>query len=274
MKKMKKDAKWLEFKAETAKLRSSLMILFGGPIIIIFTILMLSPLGEGLMPIFGAIMLFLFSLIMIFTHKISSLITYMLRNTKISPNMVTIASFIVFLIGMPFFLYKYNDHNFWYLITASAIVLISYILYCAGKELTLYKKIANPLWEWLNSIFDRLKEAILFSIITLYAFLKYVVTFPETAAMQIMAGFVAFINVSIVRYINSAKNSLNIEKPDYFIKIGKKYTLSYTELIIAGIAVAALFDRFEFILMFFMLIGPVFWITQIIMLILKHRRNS
>jgi hypothetical protein len=50
--------------------------------------------------------------------------------------------------------------------------------------------------------------------------------------------------------------------------------LSYTELIIFGVAIAGLLDRFDILLLFFVVTGPIFWITQIVMFIRKYMKQN
>ena len=239
-----KDIKWLEFKADAAKFKN-------GPITALFT------------------------------RRISIIVTYMLRNTKVTPNMVTISSLIVFLAGMPFFLYGYNNYTF--LVIGVVITQFAYVLDCSDGELARYKKMTSPLGAWLDSVFDRIKEAAVFLTMTLNVYFKFQsspdVYFKfrsssDIAFILLIIGFIAFINVIIVGYITDTKIHLNLKKTDNLVNIGKKYLFGYVELIVFGVAIAALFDKFEFLLLFFAIAGPVFWIMQIIMLVRKYKRQS
>jgi len=256
----KKDPKWLEFKAEMAKHRNGLI--------------------TGLL------------------FRRTFLITYLLRNTKITPICMAIASFIIFLAAMPVFLYAnsayrwgYNNISIIWLLIGIILMLISCVLYCVSEELTIYKKTSNPLWDWLNSIFDRIKEVAVFITITFYAFLKHDMSSPETAFFLSWIGLFAVIGAALVAHISNAKTILNLKKDDYLINIGSKYMLSFNELVIFGITIAAITESvkhilqlysvdfgvyfgFEVILLFFALAGPIFWITQIIMYIVKYNKQN
>jgi phosphatidylglycerophosphate synthase len=230
-----KDPKWLEFKAEAAKFRN-------GPITALFT------------------------------RRISILVTYMLRNTKVTPNMVTISSLIVFLAGMPFFLFGYDNYIF--LVIGVVITQIAYVLDCSDGELARYKKMTSSLGAWLDSLFDRIKEAVVFLTMTLSAYCKYISSFPDRAFLLLIIGFIAFINVILVGYITDTKIHLGLKKTDSLANIGKKYLFGYVELIVFGVAVAALLDKFEFLLLFFAAAGPIFWMVQAIILIKKYKKQN
>ena len=199
----------------------------------------------------------------LFTRKISIRVTYLLRNTKVTPNMVTVASFVVFTAGMPFFVFGYNNYTL--LVAGVIITQISYVFDCADGELARYKKMTSPLGAWLDSVFDRLKESFVFLAMTYNVYMK-------TQDVRIVfIGFFAFINVIIAGYITDTKTSLNLKKTDSLANIGSKYLIGLVEIIVFGVAFAALFNRFEYLLLFFCVLGPFMWIYQITKLIMKYK---
>ncbi|MDY6969246.1 MAG: CDP-alcohol phosphatidyltransferase family protein [Spirochaetota bacterium] len=200
----------------------------------------------------------------IFTRKLSIRTTYLIRNTSITPNMVTTASFIIFLGGVPFFVIGYK--NYIYMVVGVIITQFSYILDCSDGELARYKKQISALGAWLDSVFDRLKEGAVFLAMTANVFLK------TNDYRYIFVGFFAFINVIIAGYITDTKINLNLQKTDSIVKIGKNYLIGLVEIIVFGVAFAALFNCFEYLLLFFCFAGPLMWIYQLIVLVRKSKK--
>lgn len=82
---------------------------------------------------------------------------YLIRNTDITPNQVTIASFLLFLVAAWFFGIGTRSA----IITGLIIHQASFVLDCADGQLARYKKRFSPFGAWLDQIADRIKEYVL-----------------------------------------------------------------------------------------------------------------
>ncbi len=200
------------------------------------------------------------------TRRLSIRVTYLLRNTFVTPNMVTTASLIIFLAGVPFFIIGYN--NIIMMIIGVVITQFAYVLDCSDGELARYKSMTSPLGAWLDSVFDRIKESAVFFAMTLNVYLK------TQDYRIIFVGFAAFINVIIAGYITDTKVSLNLKKTDSIAAIGKKYLIGLVEIVVFGVAITALFNKFEIMLLVFCFLGPLMWMFQIYKLIRKFKASA
>lgn len=194
------------------------------------------------------------------TRVISIRVTYLLRNTRVTPNMVTVMSLILFLTGVPFFAFSYGSYYF--LVIGVIITQFAYVLDCTDGELARYKKMSSKFGAWLDSTFDRIKESVVFLAMTYHVYIK------TNNTDYIFIGFIAFINVIIAGYITDTKINLDLNKEENSaLKIGTNYLVGLVELIIFGVSIAALFDRFEYLLIFFCFAGPFMWLFQIFKII-------
>ncbi len=96
-----------------------------------------------------------------FNSKISIYLVRLLSKSKVTPNQVSIFSFITAL-GAAYF---FSVGSYVYLLMGAFLLQISFVLDCADGELARFKNMASPFGAWLDRLFDRLTEfAVVFGI--------------------------------------------------------------------------------------------------------------
>lgn len=98
-------------------------------------------------------------------YTFSLRLVYLIRNTRITPNMLTLSSLILVLLGCIGFATGERT----YVVSGLIVIQISYVLDCADGQLARYKQQFSPLGGWLDQTADRIKEfVILFSLASGY----------------------------------------------------------------------------------------------------------
>lgn len=94
-------------------------------------------------------------------YPLSIRLVYLIRNTKITPNAVTVSSLILALLGCVLFAFGDRAHVW----TGLLLVQVSYVIDCADGQLARYKQQFSPIGGWLDQVADRIKEfAVYFSL--------------------------------------------------------------------------------------------------------------
>lgn len=94
-------------------------------------------------------------------YNISMRFVYLIRNTRISPNMVTLSALFVALIGCLGFATGIRS----YVLAGLVFAQFSYVLDCADGQLARYRQQFSPIGGWLDQVSDRIKEfAVYFSL--------------------------------------------------------------------------------------------------------------
>ncbi|MBX5436097.1 MAG: CDP-alcohol phosphatidyltransferase family protein [Alicyclobacillaceae bacterium] len=88
-------------------------------------------------------------------------LVYALRNTRITPNVVTILSLLLALAGCA--LFALGDRRD--VVAGLVLVQVAYVFDCADGQLARFRQHFSPLGGWLDQVADRIKEfAIYFSL--------------------------------------------------------------------------------------------------------------
>lgn len=87
-------------------------------------------------------------------YNVSVRLVYLIRNTRISPNEVTLAALFMALIGSIGFA---NGTRPWVL-GGLIFAQFSYVLDCADGQLARYRQQFSPIGGWLDQVSDRIKE--------------------------------------------------------------------------------------------------------------------
>lgn len=87
-------------------------------------------------------------------YPLSIRLVYLIRNTRISPNALTISSLIIALCGCVLFGTGHRTDFWWGLV----LVQVSYVVDCADGQLARYKQQFSPVGGWIDQVADRIKE--------------------------------------------------------------------------------------------------------------------
>jgi len=93
-----------------------------------------------------------------FLRKVSKLFTWLAVRLKMTPNQVTIVSFVIGLWSA----YEFSKGNFWAIFTGAVLLQLSIIIDCVDGELARYTRQFSELGAWLDAITDRIKEYLVF----------------------------------------------------------------------------------------------------------------
>ncbi|KRW91446.1 CDP-alcohol phosphatidyltransferase [Alicyclobacillus tengchongensis] len=94
-------------------------------------------------------------------YPLSIRLVYLIRNTRIKPNEITLFSMFLCLIGCVGFAVGLRP----YVVAGLVFVQVSYVFDCADGQLARYKQQFSPVGGWLDQVSDRIKEfAIYFSL--------------------------------------------------------------------------------------------------------------
>ena len=90
----------------------------------------------------------------LFNRRLSSLLTRLLVRTPLTPNQVTVLSFLVLLPGA----YLLSTGERIALIGAGLLIQLSFTLDCCDGELARLRGISSPFGAWLDGLLDRIAE--------------------------------------------------------------------------------------------------------------------
>lgn len=88
------------------------------------------------------------------TNEIALFLTWLLVNTRITPNHVTLASLFFGLGGAVFY-------SFGHFLAGSILLFISHVLDCTDGNLARAKNMFSPIGKWLDMVGDRIAESFL-----------------------------------------------------------------------------------------------------------------
>jgi archaetidylinositol phosphate synthase len=92
-------------------------------------------------------------------YPLSIRLVYLVRNTGVTPNALTISSLFIALIGCALFANGTHSDVLWGLL----LVQISYVVDCADGQLARYKQKFSPVGGWIDQVADRIKEFAIFA---------------------------------------------------------------------------------------------------------------
>lgn len=113
---------------------------------------------------------------------------YLIRNTGITPNQLTLSSLVLALIGCAFFASGHRADVLWGLL----LVQISYVIDCADGQLARYKRMFSPVGGWIDQVADRIKEFAIYTSLT-YGYIRIHGTSNRIWFEALFALFVLFL---------------------------------------------------------------------------------
>jgi phosphatidylglycerophosphate synthase len=164
------------------------------------------------------------------TNEISLFFTWILINTKITPNQVTLAS--IFCSALCGACYAYG-HFF----TGSAFLFLSHILDCTDGNLARAKLLFSPLGKWMDMVGDRLGEIILFIGVSFY-FVRnsdsfYWVTLPIIDSLFLLLYYY-IVDMGLAQDFSKPLQKItNLQFKDVYIKWGTLEPVIYGFVLLA-----------------------------------------
>lgn len=168
----------------------------------------------------------------LFTRRLSRVFTfYALRVKFLTPNVVSLISLVLALIAVGLFF----SENIWIKALAVALLQLSFVLDCADGEIARARDLGSTFGAFLDSSFDRIKEAAMLGALTWIAFLE-----RETVVI-LWIGFGAVIGLQLISFLREAKKASWPAQRVSEIYITKTIYLGTVDVTIFAVSVAVLF---------------------------------
>lgn len=153
------------------------------------------------------------------TRPVSHIVAYVCFRIGFSPNLVSFISFILCAISvvMLFFVKLY-----WGMIAAAMIWWLAAIFDAADGDLARYTKTASQFGGWFDSLLDRMKEFMIFSVLGYIAFKEY------NNEMYLLAGMLSVFSNVMSGWVSDTKK-LFIEKRTVEVSLNRKYSLGMVD---------------------------------------------
>lgn len=208
-------------------------------------------------------------------RKISIIITKYIVRTNLSPNSITFISFIIGLIAAYFLalgLWKF-------LIIGGILVFISYTLDDVDGEVARLKKMGSAKGAWLDMIFDRIREAVLFFGICFGLY-------GQTLNYKVwIYGFIALVSIYLTEIIaDTTKTRLESEKlrkahSNFFLtkiltrlKIKPQFLTLGIDVRLLAITIFAIINQLIIMLWLFMIFQNLYWIIMMLLVYFKKEK--
>jgi len=181
------------------------------------------------------------------TRKFSRIFTfYALRVSWLTPNVVSSLSFIIALIGIGLFLHP----ELWVRAVGVLLLQISFVLDCSDGEIARARGLSSKYGAFLDSSYDRIKEALMLGALTWLAFID------RETMLVILIGVSAILGLQIISYLREAKKASWPDQRSSEIYITKTIYLGTVDIVIFVVSAAVLF-QFEIELLLLIALGSI-----------------
>lgn len=152
------------------------------------------------------------------TRPVSHVVAYMSYKIGLSPNVVSFISFVLCSAAVSVLLIQ-NNNNY---IIAALVWWLAAIFDAADGDLARYANLASPFGGWFDSLLDRMKEFMIFSVLGYLAFKQF-----QNEIYLLMGVLSVFSNV-MSGWISDTKK-LFIDNRQVEISLSKKYSLGMVD---------------------------------------------
>jgi len=198
---------------------------------------------------------------------------FLINNTKITPNQVSVFGFLLVLISVGLLVIA----NIWTIVLAGILIFLSKVFDSVDGQIARVKKIANAKGALLDNIFDRFREALVIFGIS-FALMK------QTGSLVVwFYGFIALVSVFMLYVLLSSsekmgKGSLKEVHNEMFLtRLVKKVGVSTQFLAIQSdtylfiTALLVVFNQLMIALWFFIIIINIYWIMIFLVVFFKRQ---
>ncbi len=186
-----------------------------------------------------------------------------LKNSKITPNQISIISLILFIIASFFFaFFRYPA-----ILIGLIFMHLGYAFDMLDGIYARYKKLSSKFGQWLDPFLDTVKAAFLFISLSYRA---YVTSGNPNALIW---GSVAMANSLLSYYILNTRDQV-VKSNNFEVKLGKNIYVGYEITLYWAITLPILFNKLYFGLVFLATVGALSWIKVFISLrryYIKHK---
>ncbi len=216
----------------------------------------------------------------LFNRRLSTLLTRLLVRTPLSPNQVTILSFLVILPGV----YLLSTGERMALIGAGLLIQLSFTLDCCDGELARLRGLSSPFGTWLDGLLDRIAELMLCLALGRalerqsgdpHAYLYSFVVFAALAMTHIatLMNATAFGKGTVSRI---ASRGLMGRLAD-FVRVQplklRNYLRSGIDVYLMVFALGAVFDHLMGVVYYFAVVQNLYWLAIVLILIVIKQKK-
>ncbi|MFC1598232.1 CDP-alcohol phosphatidyltransferase family protein [Patescibacteria group bacterium] len=136
----------------------------------------------------------------LFTRRLSRVLTFITVKwfPKVTPNQVSAFSFVLSVAACGLFLHP----NWWWRLLGVVLLQLGFAFDCSDGELARIKNLSSKYGAWLDSVFDRIKEALILGAMAMWWFWN-----RESEIWVLLVGFGAIIGLQLVSYLREAKKA-------------------------------------------------------------------
>ena len=214
----------------------------------------------------------------LFNRRLSTLLTRLLVRTPLTPNQVTVLSFLVLLPGA----YLLSTGERIALIGAGFLIQLSFTLDCCDGELARLRGLSSPFGAWLDGLLDRIAELVLCLALGValehqsddpHAYLYSFVVFASLAMTHIatLMNATAFGKGQLAE---SAGRGL-VGRLAGFVRIPplklRNYLRSGIDVYLLVFALGAVFDHLMGVVYYFAVVQNLYWLAIVSMVIRQKK---
>ncbi len=136
----------------------------------------------------------------LFTRRLSRVLTFLLLKIRpgISPNTVSVISFVIALVAVVLFLHD----EYWWRFGGAVLLQLSFGFDCSDGEVARITNQQSAFGAWFDSVLDRFKEVLMVGALT-WAWYDRVDHDPWVLVL----GFTAIVGMQLVSYVREAKKA-------------------------------------------------------------------
>ena len=217
----------------------------------------------------------------LFNRRLSTLLTRLLVRTSLTPNQVTVLSFLVILPGV----YLLSTGERIALIGAGILIQLSFTLDCCDGELARLRGLNSPFGAWLDGLFDRIAELALCLALGRalqhqsgdpHAYLYSFIVFASLAMTHIatLMNAAAFGKGQLAE---SASRGL-LGRLANFVRIPplklRNYLRSGIDVYLMVFALGAVFDHLYGVVYYFAIVQNLYWLAIVLMVIRQNKKQG
>ena len=217
----------------------------------------------------------------LFNRRLSTLFTRLLVRTPLTPNQVTVLSFLVILPGV----YLLSTGERIALIGAGILIQLSFTLDCCDGELARLRGLSSPFGAWLDGLFDRIAELVLCLALGRalqhqsgdpHAYLYSFIVFASLAMTHIatLMNAAAFGKGQLAE---SASRGL-LGRLANFVRIPplklRNYLRSGIDVYLMVFALGAVFDHLYGVVYYFAIVQNLYWLAIVLMVVRQNKKQG
>ena len=217
----------------------------------------------------------------LFNRRLSTLLTRLLVRTSLTPNQVTVLSFLVILPGV----YLLSTGERIALIGAGILIQLSFTLDCCDGELARLRGLNSPFGAWLDGLFDRIAELALCLALGRalqhqsgdpHAYLYSFIVFASLAMTHIatLMNAAAFGKGQLAE---SASRGL-LGRLANFVRIPplklRNYLRSGIDVYLMVFALGAVFDHLYGVVYYFAIVQNLYWLAIVLMVVRQNKKQG